>query len=959
MDLNGKPSKVIKYCTDVTEQYNKNAAYQAQVNTVAQIQGVTEYELDGTLTNANNVFLDVMGYKLAELVHTNHTILLDPKEANSQEYKSFWNKLRTGEYVSGIFKRITKSGNPVYINETYFSINDLEGKPKSIVCYSTDVTEQRIKNAAFEAQVGAVSQIQGVVEFTLEGSIITANEIFEMITGYAVSELVNHHHEMLVDEKNANSSEYKDLWVKLKKGENVTGTFKRINKSGNAIYVNETYFAINDLEGKPLRIVSYVSDVTEQRIKNAIYEAQVNAVSQIQGVVEFKLDGTIKNANDIYLKVTGYDSINEVVGKHHQLFIDNATASSQDYQTFWQKLRAGESISGIFKRITKSGRIAYINETYFSINDLEGKPLSILCYASDVTEQTIKNSVYQAQVDAVSNIQGVIQFALVGTIIKANDIFLSVAKYNLSEIVGKHHSMFVEPSYAASDAYADFWATLRKGEFVADTVKRVNKSGEIVYLNATYFPIINLEGKIESIIKYCTDVTPFTVGFNATSAFIDQLKKGNLDAQMELGNIQLDGDILQVTQDLISLKETLKVVITEVNRVVDLAGNAGQLRERLKVNGVDGSWRQLVDSLNTLLMNVSEPILDMNQIITAMSMGDMTNTFGMAANGDIKDMGNALNIAIKNISKILKSIESSSITVAAASSQMIEKANSMKRSTTEVASSISQMAEGTQEQAIKMDESSKLVDGILRSSNEMGAKSDTIFNAAEKGKESCVSGLQIIGDVVRNMTDITNTAQLTENSINVLAERSEEISKALSVITEIAAQTNLLALNAAIEAARAGDAGRGFAVVAEEIRLLAEDSRKSVQEIEQVVTAVQKDTTSATRAITKMKESVTSGTRATKDAEKVFHTINMTSEETLIQAKDVQASTKVQQQSIGVIVKNIETIVVVAEETASGTQEIASSAQELNNSMQEVAQTGNNLAQVADELKRNVAQFKL
>jgi methyl-accepting chemotaxis protein len=187
------------------------------------------------------------------------------------------------------------------------------------------------------------------------------------------------------------------------------------------------------------------------------------------------------------------------------------------------------------------------------------------------------------------------------------------------------------------------------------------------------------------------------------------------------------------------------------------------------------------------------------------------------------------------------------------------------------------------------------------------------------------------------MHEITRSADTTSTSIDVLTNRSEEISRTLNVITDIASQTNLLALNAAIEAARAGDAGRGFAVVADEIRKLAEDSRRSAVEIERVVKDVQKDTAGATKAIDKMKTNVENGTKATREAEAVFESINTSSVETLQLSKQVLTATKEQQNSIHVVVKNIEKIVVVAEETASGTQEVPSSSRELNKSMNEVS----------------------
>lgn len=564
-----------------------------------------------------------------------------------------------------------------------------------------------------------------------------------------------------------------------------------------------------------------------------------------------------------------------------------------------------------------------------------------------------------AQFNAINSAYAFIEFDIQGNVLKANDIFLKTMGYKAEEIVGRHHSLFVEPAYAASQAYSDFWQQLRAGANTKDTFKRIAKDGSEVWLDASYSPVTDKEGRVIKFIKLAKDVSDFTVALKATSKFLGEIKKGNFEAHFDLKGTQVSGDLALMVEANTALRDTLKSIIQEINRVVNLAGNEGVLSERLNLPHLEGAWKKVVDALNTLLGNISEPILEINALVAGLSMGNLTQRFQKNAKGDIADMANALNIAISNINKLLVNIQQNTITIDGASLEMRSKSERMKARTLEVATAIAQMAQGAGDQVRRTDESSKLVEGIFRSADDISKRAEVITQTAERGQTGCLNGLKIMKNMVENMHEISESANITSGSIEVLTNRSEEISKTLRVITDIASQTNLLALNAAIEAARAGDAGRGFAVVAEEIRKLAEESKKSADNIEEVIKNVQKDTNAAAKAIDAMKGSVKQGIVSTKQAEEVFEEINAASHDTLQLSKQVLEATQSQKDTVGSVVKNIEKIVVVSEETAAGTKSISNSSQELSTAMDEVAQTGQDLAEIAQKLKENVAQFKL
>ncbi|MDW8287779.1 MAG: methyl-accepting chemotaxis protein, partial [Flammeovirgaceae bacterium] len=624
------------------------------------------------------------------------------------------------------------------------------------------------------------------------------------------------------------------------------------------------------------------------------------------------------------------------------------------------KLRNGEFFKGAFKRITKEGEEVWLEGTYNPIRDADGEIYKVVQYVQDITERRAVNAENRGKLAAISKSYATVEFDMKGNILTANDLFLKITGYSLDEIKGKHHRMFVEPQYASTFEYQQLWEKMNRGEFDKGQYKLTRKDGREIWLEATYNPIRDHDGRLYKVVKYAQDVTDFKVAFNAMSRFLEEIRRGNFDATLDLKNVKVEGDLALVIDTNQKLRDTLKLFISEINRVVKLAGEEGKLSERLKITGAEGSWAVLAEAINKLLEAINAQIKGFAEVINALAIGDMTKHIDTTrAAGDFKVIAELLNKSIDALASILKEIEHSSTTVDQSSAEMLEKAKSMEINTTTVVSAIQQISEGMVEQVKRTDESSKLVELILKSAEEMGKKATLINKAAETGVENSQAGLNVIRKLVENMTEIAQSASSTSNSIQVLTQRSEEISRTLSVITDIASQTNLLALNAAIEAARAGDAGRGFAVVAEEIRKLAEDSRKSAIGIDRVIQDVQKDVQQATKAIDRMEISVKNGNAATQEASQSFQTIFASSKETLDLSREVLQAANSQKDSVGTVVKNIEKIVVVSEETAAGTKNVAKSAGELNASMIQINQTSKGLADLASKLKKGVAKFKL
>ncbi|MGV3710125.1 MAG: methyl-accepting chemotaxis protein [Gemmatimonas sp.] len=233
---------------------------------------------------------------------------------------------------------------------------------------------------------------------------------------------------------------------------------------------------------------------------------KVDAISRSQAVIEFELDGTIVTANENFLKTVGY-RLEEIQGRHHSMFVDSSFANSNEYRRFWADLGAGKFQAGEFQRFGKGAKEVWIQASYNPIFDLDGQVLSVVKFATDITAQKLRNADFEGQLQAISKAQAVIEFNLDGTIITANQNFLSTLGYRLDEIQGKHHSLFVEPSYAQGGEYRRFWADLSEGKFQAAEYLRLGKGGREIWIQASYNPIFDLNNRPFKVVKYATDIT--------------------------------------------------------------------------------------------------------------------------------------------------------------------------------------------------------------------------------------------------------------------------------------------------------------------------------------------------------------------------------------------------------------------------------------------------------------------
>ena len=721
------------------------------------------------------------------------------------------------------------------------------------------VAEQEL--ADMRGQLAAIHKSQAVIEFTLDGTILTANANFLAAMGYQLDEVKGRHHSMFVDEQYRSSQEYRDFWLKLGRGEFQAGQFKRVGRGGKEVWIQASYNPIIGEGNRPLKVVKYASDITEEMLKKNQAQQQLNRV----------------------LGALGSTSSNVMVADPNRVIVYMNAAVEKMLRSVEHELRKALPHFAVDKVIGSNIDIFHRNPAH---------QMHLLANLRDTyaSQITVAGIVFKLIVNPIFSDTG----ERLGTVVEWIDRTKEVAaEHELSRILGALETTTTNVMIADTE---------RKIIYMNKSVENMLRVAEAdIRMVLPHFAVDKIVGSNMDIF-HKNPMHQMKLLENLSTTYTGKIVVGKRHFRL-VANPIFSKDGTRLGSVVEWLDRTAEVAVeAEVNTLVQAAA-AGNFSERIVTEGKSGFFLNLAQGLNSLVETADKGLNDVVRVLGALAKGDLTERIEADYAGTFGDLKNYCNETNESLTNMLSDIRAAADTIFTASS--------------EIASGNADLSSRTEQQAANLEETASSMEELTSTVklNADNAKQANVL--AEQASGVAVDGGALIQQVVATM-----------NAIN---ESARKISDIIGVIDGIAFQTNILALNAAVEAARAGDQGRGFAVVASEVRTLAQRSANAAKDIKALISDSVQKIESGNELVGKSGNTMKEIVSAIKRVNDIMGEIAAASAE----------------QSTGI------------EEVSTAVSQMDEMTQQNAALVEEAAAAAESLQSQADQLTRSVAQFRL